>query len=46
MNRHQILTGACNGGDCYALGSVEGVNFVVSKRGWILSESLILFLFS
>lgn len=32
MNRHQILTGACNGGDCYALGSVEGINFVVSSQ--------------
>ncbi|XP_035825075.1 dmX-like protein 2 [Aplysia californica] len=33
MNRHQILTGACNGGDCYALGSVEGVNFVAYASG-------------
>ena len=30
MRRHQILTGAANSGEhCYAIGSVEGVNFTV-----------------
>ena len=30
MNRHQVLTGACNPGDqCYAVGSVEGIHFTV-----------------
>ncbi|XP_059145859.1 dmX-like protein 2 isoform X3 [Physella acuta] len=33
MNRHQILTGACNGGYCYALGSVEGVVFIAYASG-------------
>lgn len=32
MNRHQVLTGACNAGDqCYAVGSVEGIHFTVRK---------------
>lgn len=31
MNRHQVITGAVNTGDhCYAVGTVEGVNFTVS----------------
>ena len=43
MNRHQVLTGACNPGDqCYAVGSVEGIHFTVKickhqelrKRSW------------
>jgi hypothetical protein len=43
MNRHQVLTGACNPGDqCYAVGSVEGIHFTVKickhqelrKRFW------------
>jgi hypothetical protein len=30
MNCHQILSGACNGGDrCFAVGSVEGIPFTV-----------------
>ncbi|KAH9503228.1 DmX-like protein 1 [Bulinus truncatus] len=33
MNRHQILTGACNGGYCYALGTVEGVVFIAYASG-------------
>lgn len=33
MNRHQVLTGACNFGEkCYAVGSVEGIHFTVSGR--------------
>lgn len=32
MNRHQVLTGACNAGDqCYAVGSVEGIHFTVRR---------------
>ncbi len=31
MNRHQVITGASNSGDhCFAVGSVESVNFTVS----------------
>lgn len=31
MDCHQILSGACNVGDkCFAIGSVEGINFTVS----------------
>ena len=31
MNRHQVLTGACNFGDkCHAVGSVEGIHFTAS----------------
>ncbi|XP_055901191.1 dmX-like protein 2 isoform X3 [Biomphalaria glabrata] len=33
MNRHQILTGACNRGYCYALGTVEGVVFIAYASG-------------
>ncbi|XP_062621591.1 dmX-like protein 2 [Saccostrea cucullata] len=34
MNRHQVLTGACNAGDqCYAVGSVEGVHFTAYAAG-------------
>jgi hypothetical protein len=30
MNRHQVLTGACNIGEkCHAVGSVEGIHFTV-----------------
>lgn len=30
MNRHQVLSGACNSGDhCFAVGSVEGIPFTV-----------------
>lgn len=30
MNCHQILSGACNAGDCcFAVGSVEGIPFTV-----------------
>lgn len=33
MNRHQVLTGACNYGDqCYAVGSVEGIHFTVGSH--------------
>lgn len=36
MNRHQILSGACNAGDrCYAVGSVEGIPFTVSCYGFM-----------
>lgn len=32
MNCHQILSGACNAGDrCFAVGSVEGIPFTVSR---------------
>lgn len=32
MDCHQILSGACNVGDkCFAIGSVEGINFTVSN---------------
>lgn len=32
MNKHQILSGACNSGDrCFAVGSVEGIPFTVSS---------------
>ena len=31
MNRHQVITGAANSGDhCFAVGSVESINFTVS----------------
>ena len=31
MNRHQVITGASNSGDhCFAVGSVESINFTVS----------------
>ncbi|VDI15900.1 Hypothetical predicted protein [Mytilus galloprovincialis] len=34
MNRHQVLTGACNPGDqCYAVGSVEGIHFTAYAAG-------------
>ncbi|KAK6180445.1 hypothetical protein SNE40_012599 [Patella caerulea] len=34
MNRHQVLTGACNLGDhCYAVGSVEGIHFTAYAAG-------------
>ncbi|XP_052793147.1 dmX-like protein 2 isoform X3 [Mya arenaria] len=34
MNRHQVLTGACNFGEkCYAVGSVEGIYFTVYAAG-------------
>ncbi|XP_056021522.1 dmX-like protein 2 isoform X2 [Ostrea edulis] len=34
MNRHQVLTGACNAGDqCYAVGSVEGIHFTAYAAG-------------
>ncbi|XP_023930909.1 dmX-like protein 2 [Lingula anatina] len=34
MNRHQVLTGAVNTGDhCYAVGSVEGINFTAYAAG-------------
>ncbi|XP_052281684.1 dmX-like protein 2 isoform X4 [Dreissena polymorpha] len=34
MNRHQVLTGACNfGKKCYAVGSVEGIHFTVYAAG-------------
>ncbi|XP_064608806.1 dmX-like protein 2 isoform X2 [Liolophura sinensis] len=34
MNRHQVLTGACNYGDqCFAVGSVEGVHFTAYATG-------------
>ncbi|KAL3867333.1 hypothetical protein ACJMK2_044544 [Sinanodonta woodiana] len=34
MNRHQVLTGACNNGDqCYAVGSVEGIHFTAYATG-------------
>lgn len=34
MNRHQILSGACNAGDrCYAVGSVEGIPFTAYAAG-------------
>ncbi|XP_044575804.1 dmX-like protein 2 isoform X2 [Cotesia glomerata] len=34
MNRHQILSGACNAGDrCYAVGSVEGISFTAYAAG-------------
>ncbi|KAJ8305006.1 hypothetical protein KUTeg_018589 [Tegillarca granosa] len=34
MNRHQVLTGACNSGDqCYAVGSVEGIHFTAYAAG-------------
>lgn len=40
MNRHQVLTGACNFGEkCYAVGSVEGIHFTVSRRKSMLSGS-------
>ena len=41
MNRHQVLTGAANSGDqCFASGSVEGVNFTVSMTPISRSMSL------
>ncbi|XP_017781826.1 PREDICTED: dmX-like protein 2 isoform X2 [Nicrophorus vespilloides] len=34
MNLHQIVSGACNGGDkCFAVGSVEGVPFTAYAAG-------------
>lgn len=33
MNQHQILTGAVNAGDCYSVGSVEGVPFTAYSAG-------------
>ncbi|XP_069136751.1 dmX-like protein 2 [Argopecten irradians] len=34
MNRHQVLTGACNSGDqCYSVGSVEGIHFTAYAAG-------------
>ncbi|XP_065333652.1 dmX-like protein 2 isoform X2 [Cloeon dipterum] len=34
MNRHQVLSGACNAGDhCFAVGSVEGVPFTAYAAG-------------
>ncbi|KAL0271823.1 UNVERIFIED_CONTAM: hypothetical protein PYX00_008798 [Menopon gallinae] len=34
MNRHQILSGACNSGDhCFAVGSVEGIPFTAYAAG-------------
>ncbi|XP_060557818.1 dmX-like protein 2 isoform X5 [Ruditapes philippinarum] len=34
MNRHQVLTGACNIGEkCHAVGSVEGIHFTVYAAG-------------
>ncbi|XP_055376112.1 dmX-like protein 2 [Condylostylus longicornis] len=34
MNRHQVLSGACNAGDrCYAVGSVEGIPFTAYAAG-------------
>lgn len=34
MNCHQILSGACNGGDrCFAVGSVEGIPFTAYAAG-------------
>ncbi|XP_071118494.1 dmX-like protein 2 isoform X1 [Haliotis cracherodii] len=34
MNRHQVLTGACNSGEqCYAVGSVEGIHFTAYAAG-------------
>ncbi|KAL8625455.1 hypothetical protein ACOMHN_018600 [Nucella lapillus] len=34
MNRHQVLTGACNPGEnCYAVGSVEGIHFTAYAAG-------------
>lgn len=34
MNRHQVLTGACNSGDqCFAVGSVEGIHFTAYAAG-------------
>lgn len=43
MNRHQVLTGACNFGEkCHAVGSVEGIHFTVSNFD---SSLLVLVLF-
>ncbi|XP_041373660.1 dmX-like protein 2 isoform X2 [Gigantopelta aegis] len=34
MNRHQVLTGACNSGEqCYSVGSVEGLHFTAYAAG-------------
>ncbi|KAK6643958.1 hypothetical protein RUM43_000223 [Polyplax serrata] len=34
MNRHQVLSGACNSGDrCFAVGSVEGIPFTAYAAG-------------